>query len=302
MNWKSFIVAPLLISAACGVPNTQSATPKHTEYTAPAHTATSAVMTLGSSPESITVNPLASGADNYFDAKIDYIGTMTYNAAGANDSYTITLTENANNLSYSGSPLKWDIGIDPSTPLDLTVSSSSGGLTLNLNDFTISALDASTSSGSIEVYLPALDQQYVAALSTSSGSMTATVADNAQVNFAAVRSSSGSVTLNSGTASKVSANVNTSSGAIALNFSADAEANVNISTSSGAVTTDVPDGAALRLEIASNSSGAVNVPGWMQQISGDNKTGVWETADFNQAAHQIFITVTNDSSGDISIQ
>ena len=304
MKLKSFLVLPLLLGAACGtISNLQSATPKQAEHNAPAHAASSANVTLGASPEAITITPRASGAENYFEASIDYIGTINYAASARDDGvYRVTLTENANDLNYSGEPLNWAIRIDPAIPLSLDVHSSSGALSLDLRDFTVTDLHADTSSGAVNVTLPATDQPYQASINTSSGAVTATVADNAQINFTTMKTSSGSITLNTGSASNVSADIETSSGDIKLNVDANVDAEITFRSSSGAVTVDVPEGAAVRLEIAQNSSGGVNVPGWLRQVSGDNKTGVWESDGFETAEHQVFITVTRVSSGAVTVQ
>jgi hypothetical protein len=309
MNWKSLIALPLLVSAllvgaACSTISLgQMATPKHAEYSAPAHAAASASVTLYASPEDITLKPLASGSENYFEAQIDYIGTITYAAEAHNDDpYTVSLTENANNLNYSGAPLKWDISIDPAVPLALEARSSSGALVLDLSEFTLTTLKLDTSSGGIDATLPATDQQYDASITTSSGIVTATVEDGAQIDFTAIESSSGSLTLNAGNESSLSASFETSSGRIGLNFGVNTDAEITVSNSSGAITVDVPEGAALRLEIVENSSGRVTVPGWLQQVSGDDEIGVWETDGYNTAEHQISIVVTRNSSGAVMVQ
>lgn len=299
-RWKIFLALPLLLSAACGTITNlpQSAPPKHADYHAPAHSAASATVTLSSSPENITINPV--NGENYLDAVTDYIGTMTFDANGANDSYIVKLTEDANNLNYSGTPLKWDIDIDPAAPLALTVDSSSGDLTLNLNDFTLTRLDAQSSSGQIEAHLPAA-QKYAAAFETSSGGVNVSLEDQSEVDLTKFKSSSGAITLNTGSASTVSADVETSSGAITLNFGADTSVAMVVGTSSGSVTVSVPSGTALRLQIDDNSSGSVTVPAWLARVSGAERTGVWESAGFAQAERQIVVHVTRDSSGAITV-
>ncbi len=325
MNWKSLLALPLLLGAACGtISNLTSATPKQAEYNAPAHETNAAVVTLSASPEGITITPLASGGENYFDAKIDYIGTMQFSADAANDgNYNVTLKEDANNLNYSGDPLKWEVGIDPSIPLTLDVHSSSGTLTFNLQDYTLNKFSADTSSGGIDAQLPRTDVEYEAAVTSSSGAVALNAADNSQINFtaistssggisldagsdsiisAAVDTSSGVVTLTSGEGTKLNATINSSSGRINLNPALNSDVHYMITTSSGAITADVPDGAAVHLEIVQNSSGGVNVPDWLPRISGEDKTGVWETAGFDQAERKIIIVVTRTSSGAVTVQ
>lgn len=319
-TWKTWLALPLLMSAACGYVNLPpNATPQHAEYHAPAHDATTASVTLESIPEAIVVNPASSG--NYLDADIDYLATINYSAAGQNDTYDVSLVERAQTLNYSGDPLTWNVGIDPALPLALDVTSSSGGQTLNLNDFTLTGFAAQTSSGRIDAHLPA-GARYDAALETSSGSVTVALADEAAVTFTTFRSSSGSLTLNTGSGSTVQASfetssgsvtlntgsavqlagsIQTSSGKVALNFGARAAASLDVTTSSGAVTISLPSSAALRLQVDNNSSGSVTVPEWLQPLSGDSHQGVWESAGFAQAEQQIVVHILRDSSGAISV-
>lgn len=325
MQWKSFIILPLLLAAACSsVNNLVSATPRQAEYSAPAHASSSASVTLSASPEDIILKPLASGAENTFEASIDYIGTISY-AASAHDNgvYEVSLTEDANNLNYGGDPLQWNIGIDPTIPLSLNAHSSSGALSLNLSDFTVTDLSADTSSGAVEVVLPATGQPYDAALNSSSGAIMASVTDTAQIDFTTLETSSGSIALTTGGASTVSADINsasgtvtissgndaaitatidTSSGAINLNLGVNVDAEFTLSSASGAITAHVPGGAAVRLEIMQNSSGSVNVPGWLRQASGDAETGVWQSDGYGEAEHQISITVASVSSGNVTVR
>ena len=322
MTRKPLLILTLLFSAACSpvFSTAQNASPKHTEFSAPAHSATSASVNLSASPEDVTIEPNETG--NYFDAEIDYIGTLDYDASGQNESYSVSLREDANNLSYSGDPLLWDVRIDPATPLDLAVRSSSGRLSLNLNDFTLNGLRAVTSSGEMVLNLPATEQQYDAEIESSSGTVSVTLEDNARIDFGRLNSSSGSMTLNTGNDSKVAAAVEsssgiftlnggndleltgrvaTSSGGINLHFEPESEIALSLSTSSGDITLDVPEGAALKLEVLDNSSGSVSVPDWLARVSGTDKTGVWETEGFAQSERQIVITVERNSSGAISV-
>lgn len=305
MQFKSLILVPLLLLvAACGtISNIVSAPSKQAEYSAPAHAASSASVELRASPEDITLKPLAGGGENYLEASIDYIGTMSWSASAHDDGeYGISLTEDANNLNYSGAPLVWNVAIDPSLPLDLDAHSSSGALTLDLSDFTVTNLRADTSSGAINLTLPAVAQGIPVSVSSSSGAVTATVRDDAQVSFGTIETSSGSITIDAGNSANVTAGIRTSSGMITLNLGANVDANVTLNSSSGAISADVPEGAAVRLEIKENSSGSVSVPGWLRQLSGDDKIGVWESDGFDTAERQVFITVERTSSGSVTVR
>lgn len=305
MQFKSLIILlALMLTAACNtISNIVSAPSKQAEYSAPAHDASSASVKLSASPGDITIKPLASGGENYLEASIEYIGTINWSASAADDGeYAVSLTEDANNLNYSGDPLEWNIAIDPALPLDLDAHSASGALSLDLSDFTVTNLNADTSSGAITVTLPAVESGIPVSITSASGAVTATVLDDAQVTFDTIDTSSGSVTLNTGSGADVTANIDTSSGGVSLNLGANVSAEFTINTSSGAIVVDVPEGAAVRLEIAENSSGAVTVPGWLLQVSGSDRIGVWQTDGFDTAERQVFITVERTSSGSVTVR
>ena len=63
----------------------------------------------------------------------------------------------------------------------------------------------------------------------------------------------------------------------------------------------VPADAAIRVEVMDSGSGSLHLPGALTLISGDNKTGVWESTNYSQATTRILIQIINQGSGSISI-
>jgi len=304
----------MVVLTACGT----VVQAKHQDYSAPLNGATTAQVTLNSVSEALTVNPLTSGSTNLIEAKVDYFGVMTWNANGG----AVTLTENANNLNDNGGTLNWVVSMNAAIPLNLSITGASSSVQLNLKDFTLSGLKVGTSSGTLTLDLPATAQQYEASVETSSGSIGTTVEDKGQINFSKLNSTSGNITLNTGSSStlatamstssgnitfngggdlNLTGSITTTSGRIYLNLDDNSAAKLDLSTSSGNITVGIPKDSAVRLEIKDNSSGSVSVPQWFQRVSGSDKTGVWETSGYDQAARQIAITIDHDSSGAIEI-
>lgn len=58
----------------------------------------------------------------------------------------------------------------------------------------------------------------------------------------------------------------------------------------------------LRLEIRSDGSGSVNLPGWLKRISGRDKEGVWESDSYSSAANPIVIICEDLGSGSFTIR
>ncbi|MFN7036832.1 MAG: LiaI-LiaF-like domain-containing protein [Bellilinea sp.] len=58
----------------------------------------------------------------------------------------------------------------------------------------------------------------------------------------------------------------------------------------------------LRLEIRDDGSGSVNLPAWLNRISGRDKEGVWESASYSSAANPIVIICEDLGSGSFTIR
>ena len=96
------------------------------------------------------------------------------------------------------------------------------------------------------------------------------------------------------------------SGRFNLDIGEDADLEMSIDAGSGPFNLDVPQQAAVRLEVRDSGSGSVNVPGNMTLVDrldeDEPKEGIWETDGFDDAAHQITITVTSAGSGPINVR
>lgn len=294
----------VLLTAGCNGVNlslSPAVEGKQTTFEAPLDGATSASAGLSALVSGIRVEPLPADSGQLIAADIGYVGELTTTVTGE-AAKTIVIRDVLTSFSYNGPALTFDTRLNAGVPLNLNASSSSGDMQFNLADFTLTGLSASTSSGRVQAQLPASGAAYPVTASSSSGNIEFTVADGAAINFESISTSSGAVTVTGGTGSVLNgASISTSSGDVMLTFSGPAAAEFRISTSSGRTTVVVPEGAAVRLEIASNSSGAITVPDWLPQVEGGEKTGAWESAGYADAEQRILIVVTSTSSGDITV-
>jgi len=92
-----------------------------------------------------------------------------------------------------------------------------------------------------------------------------------------------------------------STGTLNLRLPADTGLSLRIDGSSGAMTIILPEGAAVQVRVNDSGAGSVSLPDGFTHVSGfaGQDAGVWETADYENAAYQISITISDLGSGDI---
>jgi len=222
------------------------------------------------------------GSPNLLEAEITHTGQVALQARGG-ERRTIHLWHRS---TFDG-PFRWfdnrqraDIDLSPEIPLELAVDGGSGTINLDLDELQLTGLDINGSSGSVTLSLPAAKERYPVDITGSSGSLDITIPGGAALDLE----------LNSG------------SGAVDIEILDEADLSLKLDTGSGAVRVDVPDGAAVRVEVRDDGSGGLSMGGGLQQVSGDDDTGVWETPGFEDAAQQIVIVFTDRSSGSITVR
>jgi hypothetical protein len=258
---------------------------KTDRFTEPVGEATSAQVTLDlwSSPTHIFA---LSGSENLIDVEATYTGTINFNASGGQ-----TKTIRLDHESEAFGPFFWmdafgrerlDIGLNPETPLALTIDSGSGSVDLDLEQLQLESLNLGSGSGSIDLNLPSTGSAYAVETNTGSGSVSVDVPSGAQVDL----------------------QIDSGSGAISVAIAPDAQANLQIESGSGSVSVDVPENAAVRVEVRDSGSGNVRVPsGYTQVQSGDDEDeGVWESPNFSGAAAPVVIVVDDVGSGSLNVR
>ena len=287
----ALIVVLMLVGPALGW--TGDTEFKTETFTTPVGGATSAKVTLETGGYSANVHALPASSEAgaltarpLLSATVAYRGTVEFQSSGDAEK-TVSLRGEGQRwwwqfLGLTGAEA-WDIGLDPGVPLALTVRSSSGTAELDLAALDLTAVDASMSSGDMNVALPAADgsaERYDATLQVSSGDLEVEAPAGAQIEM----------------------NVRMSSGDVSVGLGADSDVTLTFNGSSGQFTLDLVPGQAVRIEVRSVSSGDVDMPTGMVQIAeGDDEEGTWETQGFATASHKVRVVIEHMSSGNVTI-
>jgi hypothetical protein len=259
---------------------------KTDRYTEPLGNATTARVTLdlGSAPTTVTA---LSDSTNLIDATLVHFGDIDFRVSG-DQTKTIALgSKGAFQVGInpaSWNKARWDVGLNPKLPLNLTINAGSGHAELDLSGLMLTDLRLDGGSGGVKVSLPAGPEKYTARLSGGSGGLNVSVAQGARA----------ALDLRSG------------SGGMTASFGKDATIDARLNTGSGGATISLPAGAAARVEVRDSSSGGVHMPAGMKLVDdlrdNDKDTGVWETANFAAADSKISLIVTDLGSGGLTIR
>lgn len=196
---------------------------------------------------------------NLFEADLRYTGELVYDVRGESQKVITLSEENQFDQSFNfwnwgfidaSEDLRWNIGLNPDVPLDLEVTGGISNSHLDLSELQLTGLNIESGIGSLNLNLPAMPGSY-------------------------------DVSINAGT------------GTIDIDIVEGSTLNLDINGGVGAVTIDVPDDAAVRIE-ARTGVGGIDVPANYQQVGGDesdfiSESGVWQSADFENASQQITI-------------
>ncbi|MBN1630347.1 MAG: DUF4097 family beta strand repeat protein, partial [Thermoleophilia bacterium] len=213
-----------------------------------------------------------------------YQGTLDFQASGETEK---TITIDTKDCRWwwgwldATDAKRWDIGLDPTVPLDLKVRSASGSSDLDLAGLQLARLEVDVSSGDTQVKLPAIaGQRYPVDLQLSSGDLQVQMAAGAQVDMS----------------------VDMSSGDSRVTMGGDTDATLTFNGSSGEFTVELAAGQAVRVEVRSVSSGDVDLPSGLVQIAGgDDDEGTWETQGYGSALHKVLVVIEHMSSGDVEV-
>lgn len=108
--------------------------------------------------------------------EIDYYGTLQFNDSGT-ENRRISLDQSASsswNIPWDPNA-RWEIGLTPNLPIDLSINGASGSANLDLSELRLTAFSLDQGSGSVTLLLPASTQPYTAVLSGGSGSLNLTL-------------------------------------------------------------------------------------------------------------------------------
>ena len=87
------------------------------------------------------------------------------------------------NMPLTRLPLKWDIGLNPSVPMGLSIDGGSGSVDIDLSSMNLTSTYIDVGSGSIDLTLPSSQKGYTAELMGGSGSLRVRITDAYNLNL-----------------------------------------------------------------------------------------------------------------------
>lgn len=128
-------------------------------------------------------------SSDLIQADVTYLGELTFDVEVYRDEADVTLDSHFTGLSFGTVDVgrgdaRWDVKLNPRTPLDLTLDTGSGACDFDLTGLQISGLVLDSGSGSIDLALPA-DSTFEAVIDSGSGSIVITLPEGvgARVNL-----------------------------------------------------------------------------------------------------------------------
>lgn len=281
----ALVIALLLLAPSLGLERTPEL--KTEQFSVPMAGVTSARVDLDLDRYPTTVDAVADSSV-LIEAELDTLNTIEFVATGEGEKVIRVSEVQDDTFDFSFIDLvtldaSWEIGLNPSVPLDLIVDVGSGSVNLELEDFLLTDLDIDGGSGSVTVKLPGSDTRYTLNIEGGSGRVNLLLAKQADLE-ARVEVGSGSLSFVIGSGSNIQA---------------------DIDGGSGSTTIELPNNAMIRIVIDDGGSGSVRVPGRLELIDdmgdGDSNTGVWETVGYSSAENRIEI-IFDPGSGSFSVR
>lgn len=250
---------------------------KQGQFSSPLEGAASASVRVDLSVGEAIVSALSPESTNLLEADLTYVGEIELTATGEAER-VVRLSEKADASDWvrkaSGwfnkrQPLRWDVALTPTIPLQLDLHSGAGRSNFDLSALRLTGLNISSGAGEVIVNFPA--GKYAAKISGGVGRSMLTVPEGAVVDL----------------------NLSSGAGEVNLDLALGASVNAKIDGGVGACNVRVPQGAAVRLE-ARTGIGSINAGAMLQRVSSSgndfwDKGGTWETANFEDAERQIVI-------------
>ncbi len=168
----AFIVYVLLAAPSLGLVNTPALVTD--VFSEPLGNSQSANVYLDLGSVSTSIFPLDASSGDLFNATIDHYGQVRFSATG-DVNKTLRLTRTPTNFNFfdtlGAQPRRWQIGLSPLAPTELTVDSGSGSVNMDLSGIQLQRLSLDSGSGSVDMSLPDAQQPYRVNLNSGSGSL-----------------------------------------------------------------------------------------------------------------------------------
>ena len=232
-----------------------------------------------------TIRALVDSTDLIY-GELDTYGDIDLDVSG-NEQVTVRLKQNDPygdgwNWDLSTVDMRWEIGLTPSIPLDLSLDVGSGSAEADISDLQLNDLFIDSGSGSVRATLPAGD--YPFELDSGSGSVNLTFTSGLDSNM----------------------RIETGSGSVRIIFGDQSNLSIEVDSGSGSVTFELPDGVGLRLVVRDSGSGSVSPHPDMDLVDDlgddDDDVGIWETPGYDSEEYQIEIVFGDAGSGSINLR
>lgn len=227
---------------------------------------------------SVQVSALGGGPD-LLRAAVTHRGRVALSVRGG-DRKTVRLAERGRVFGFGAQAGRWNVGLHPNVPLELSVDGGSGRAVLDLYGLELSELNLEGGSGTVDLTLPASGAPYEAFFDGGSGHARLTVEGGATLSLEA----------------------DSGSGGLEVTFGENVAADLELNSGSGAVTVTLPPDAEARLEVGDRGSGAISLPPRFVQVGGDSEEGVWETLGFTEAERTVTVRLEDRGSGAIRVR
>jgi len=161
-------------------------------FSAPLDDARSARVDLNLSVGDATIRPLAD-SNNLIEADLRYVGEIDFRVEGGAERIVSLSQRETTQVSISpfefllpdgrANELRWDIGLSPDVPMDLTIQGGVGRSDLDLSSLQLTNLNIDGGVGEINVTLPATRQPYHATVNNGVGEVSLTVTRGAALDL-----------------------------------------------------------------------------------------------------------------------
>ena len=256
---------------------------RHASYREPLGQAEAANIVLSLSSFPTTVQALTEG-DALIEAEVDYIGQMRFDVTGARTRYVVLDEERSGwsmSLGTQRSAHRWEIGLSPDLPIDLTIDAGSGSSQLELGQLNLRSLLVDGGSGSVHLSLP--HQELPVRVDSGSGSCHIELPEGARTDL----------------------RLNTGSGSVEVRLGEAADVRITAQdVGSGSLTFRLPADSAVQLTVDDEGSGSIRTPRGLDRVKGRSgeDVGVWESKDYGRAERQVTIRVDDMGSGSVSLE
>ena len=181
----------LVISPTAALPKVQEPQMTHRVFNTPLDGAKSADIQLNLSINPTEVKAL-NNSTQLINADVYYLGNMQYDASGSAAQMKVVLSQNFSGLFWnlpaglaSSQKEKWQIGLSPQVPLDLSIDGGTGSTTLDLSALQLNSLNVNGGTGSVEINLPEDNPSYQFQLNVGTGSARVTAPSGSVFNMKA---------------------------------------------------------------------------------------------------------------------